>query len=281
MGRFGRKTEELKEIKLISKLLKTESQKLSIRRSVEYQTCNKMIAEGKMLAPICELVRHQAAALDKLVLKLRLPEVLMTYPLPIYVRESLRVLFFPQLKETVYETPVVSSLKKDEVVIEALISREGEEAQLKMLTPKYELEVVDLRLPLVLRNVIPLSLRINPLYRLVQKATSYQVPASCKIENDYVSTFDNLTYTYSLNNCEHLLLKDCSKLYPVAVTARGSSGQKEVKIVSGLTVVELKTSTGSVLSGIFVKKSPTTGKPVLEIRSYLDGVVVVREFESM
>merc|ERR1711909_191306 len=293
--RFGRKTEELKEIKLISKLLKTESQKLSIRRSVEYQTCNKMIAEGKMLAPICELVRHQAAALDKLVLKLRLPEVLMTYPLPIYVRESLRVLFFPQLKETVYETPVVSSLKKDEVVIEALISREGEEAQLKMLTPKYELEVVDLRLPLVLRNVIPLSLRINPLYRLVQKATSYQVPASCKIENDYVSTFDNLTYTYSLNNCEHLLLKDCSKLYPVAVTARGSSGQKEVKIVSGLTVVELKTSTGSVLSGIyvngekkmlpiggmFVKKSPTTGKPVLEIRSYLDGVVVVREFESM
>merc|ERR1712179_403857 len=195
----------------------------------------------------------------------RLPEVLMTYPLPIYVRESLRVLFFPQLKETVYETPVVSSLKKDEVVIEALISREGEEAQLKMLTPKYELEVVDLRLPLVLRNVIPLSLRINPLYRLVQKATSYQVPASCKIENDYVSTFDNLTYTYSLNNCEHLLLKDCSKLYPVAVTARGSSGQKKMLPIGGM----------------FVKKSPTTGKPVLEIRSYLDGVVVVREFESM
>jgi hypothetical protein len=276
-------------------LTKTESQKQSVLRSPEYVRCVQEEGQGKKLSPICEKVRHQAVSADKLVLKVKVPKTWTRSSIPKSIESLVKSYFITSLTERYYESSSVSNLEENEVVIEALVSRQGEEAQLKVERPGLQWEVKDIRMPYAVKDVLPISLRNGVFYRLVQKSTSYQTPSSCRIESQWVSTFDNKTYPYTLNDCEHLLMKDCSGQYPIAVTARGSTSQKEVKIISGLTVVELKPTTGSVLSGIkingqpktirqgelFEMRHPHTGRVTLEIQSYLDGVVVVREFQSM
>ena len=57
---------------------------------------------------------------------------------------------------------------------------------------------------------------------------SFVTIAECKLESEYVRTFDNVTYKYPLGECWHLLAKDCSKEAPVAVLAKESSSTGKV-----------------------------------------------------
>ena len=49
----------------------------------------------------------------------------------------------------------------------------------------------------------------------MQHMTRHQIPASCRVEPQYIWTFDNKTYSYELNDCYHLLFKDCAQQIPV------------------------------------------------------------------
>jgi hypothetical protein len=280
------------EIELIGS--KTESQNQAVRNSPEYSQCVQQEGEGRPLSPVCEYVRHQAASLDKFVMKVTAGWELKTSPSVLYIRNAIESVLYPYISERTYESNTVSSLSRNQFVVQAMFSRQGEEAHFKYQQPGFEWDIEDVRMPHVLKNVLPLSLRNGLGIRLLQKVSSQQTPASCRIESQYVNTFDNKTYSYSLNDCEHLLVKDCSGTFPIAVTARGASGQKLLKIVAGQSIVELKPVQGSVINGVYVNgqhktlsqgetlkiKNPTTKRVTLEIKSYLDGVLVVREFES-
>jgi hypothetical protein len=84
--------------------------------------------------------------------------------------------------------------------------------------------------------------------RLIQKLTRNQAPASCRIEPEYIGTFDNMTYRYEINDCMHLLFKDCSGKIPIAVMAKSvssSDSTKVVEILSGISKVVLKPKSSS------------------------------------
>merc|ERR1712055_649870 len=101
-----------------------------------------------------------------------------------------------------------------------------------------------------------------------------------------VSTFDNKTYAYTINDYEHVLLMDGSKTLPIAVLARTVSGeQKEVRILSGETIVEIipggPSSLKVKLNGhersinqgeTFIEKNSQTGDAIVEIKHFQDGV---------
>jgi hypothetical protein len=70
--RYGRE-EDLKEIVVKMIMEKTEEQKSSLRESPEYKQCLKFEEHDQVLAPICMKVRHDAASLDKLKMKIELP----------------------------------------------------------------------------------------------------------------------------------------------------------------------------------------------------------------
>merc|ERR1711936_821915 len=54
----------------------------------------------------------------------------------------------------------------------------------------------------------------------------------------HVTTFDRKTYNYQMNNCFHLLFRDCTEQIPVAVMARKLQGElKEAKILAGVAEV--------------------------------------------
>merc|ERR1712002_564506 len=112
------------------------------------------------------------------------------------------------------------------------------------------------------------------------------IPASCTIESSNITTFDNLTYSYLPNNCEHVVAMDGSKTYPIAVLIRNLNTQtmeKEIKVLSGEFIVEFlpKSDLLEVLinkervlvhPGQTYNKTSPLGTVLLELIHYEDGV---------
>merc|ERR1719259_1038445 len=108
----------------------------------------------------------------------------------------------------------------------------------KVMTPTREMVLKNLRLMGVLRplTIVPTSILSSPIEIAALKLTGNHVPATCRVEPSVVRTFDNMTLSYKINDCEHVLLMDGSKHIPVAITTKTVSGEKKmVKILSGIT----------------------------------------------
>merc|ERR1719361_2968009 len=149
----------------------------------------------------------------------------------------------------------------------------------------------------MLQGVTPLCVRNPPFDWLEQKATGNLAPASCRIEPEIVSTFDNKTYAYKINDCEHVLMFDGSRTasrMPVAVVTRTvSAEQKMVKILSGVTKVELIPASGLLQVKLndrerrinpgetIVEKNTQTGNVIVEIKRYQDGVYHVYTHDQL
>merc|ERR1739848_437109 len=88
----------------------------------------------------------------------------------------------------------------------------------------------------LLKGVFPISLRTPFMFIGLNRLT--QLPATCHVAPTHVTTFDQKTYNYQMNDCFHLLFRDCTEKIPVAVMARNLQGvQKEVKILAGVAEV--------------------------------------------
>merc|ERR1712029_687938 len=70
-----------------------------------------------------------------------------------------------------------------------------------------------------------LSILSSPIEIAALKLTGNHVPATCRVEPSVVRTFDNMTLSYKINDCEHVLLMDGSKHIPVAITTKTVSGE--------------------------------------------------------
>merc|ERR1712200_353738 len=98
-------------------------------------------------------------------------------------------------------------------------------------------EVRNIRFPALLKGILPISLRTPFRFVGLNRLTRNASPA-CHVGPTHVSTFDSKMVNYELNNCFHLLFKDCSGKIPVAVMARNLHGaSKEVKVLAGITEV--------------------------------------------
>jgi hypothetical protein len=173
----------------------------------------------------------------------------------------------------------------------AKVNRVGDEAQLHAEIMGRRYTIKNIRMPQMLKGILPISMR-NPLkYNVMQKITQNQIPASCRVEPRYISTFDNKTYEYELNDCYHLLFKDCSQEIPVAVMAKqlNNGQEKEIKILAGEIQAMLK-SEGSRMDIRLdvngrqevinvqpgnVKVIRENGRDLMEIKRYEDGVYLI------
>merc|ERR1712227_733265 len=90
---------------------------------------------------------------------------------------------------------------------------------------------------------------------ILQKLTNGQAPSTCSIENGkQVKTFDNVEYQLNegqLNNCEHVIFKDCSEDSKVQVSVQQQSSSKKVKVMIDNHEYEVEIPSGG--SGTTVK----------------------------
>jgi len=137
----------------------------------------------------------------------------------------------------------------------------------------------------VTQGIIPIRVRNSAGDGIEQLFTNKYAPASCRVDPSVISTFDNKTYQYTINSCEHVLMVDGQQNFPVAVTTRTVSGeQKMVKVLSGQAKVEIVPESSSMkvkLDGLdqvvnpgktIIKKDPQSNEVIVEIKHYHDGV---------
>merc|ERR1719204_232355 len=213
---FG-KSGNMNTIKLAAQFEKTEELKREVRESPEYKKAMLLESRNHMLTPVSSIVRHQAASVDKVVITVQLPRSL-------------------QSEKMITGTQGV-------YVVEARAERTSQMVQIaKVKTPTREIVLKNLRLMGVLRplSIFPTSILSSPLEIAALKLTGNHVPATCRVEPSVVRTFDNMTLSYKINDCEHVLLMDGSKHIPVAITTKTVSGEKKmVKILSGITEAKI------------------------------------------
>ena len=290
--KYGRK-EHTKEISFKTVLEKSEEQRESVRKSPEYLRCEAHEQQSMVLSPTCMKVRHQASSFDRIKLKIELPHELKHQPSLVRVEEVVKSYFISQLK--IHQHSPIRSDKEVEIVMD--FSRAGDEAQLKVEHSGSKWTVKNIRLPVqCTKGLLPISVRNHVAYSLVQKLSHNKIPASCRVESDYIGTFDNTTYSYEMNNCKHLLFKDRSGKVPVAVLAKSEAGPKSSKVVeilSGVSKVELKPKSQHEAKGMVVEveieggekktfdlahgqvrveKNPRSGEDEVEIKRSSDNV---------
>jgi len=275
---FG-KPSQMESIKVVAKLEKTEELKREIRESPEFKQCMIEQLGQELLTPICTIVRHQAASLDKIRLTIHTPKT--------WAKST-----FLNLLEGVSKALLLGNIESERiisgtegvVIAEARADRISQVVTLaKVITPTREFVMKNLRLMGLTRFVLPRT----PIEVAALKLTGDRIPSTCRVEPSYVRTFDNMTVEYPINDCEHVLLLDGSKHIPVTVTTRTVESKKIVKILSGITEVQMIPSSGSMkvmvngkhltlpaIGEQLIKKS-TEGKILLIVQHFEDNVVFV------
>lgn len=287
---YGYENKQKATIKMTNQMAKSSEQKESVRQSPEYQRCTQVEQEGKKLSNVCEFARHQAASIDELQTEMQIPQTLVQHPRFRQIGQFIRAYFLGQVSEEESSNASQTNLK-----IKASVSRVGDEAQIQAELAGRKYKIQNIRMPWALRGVFPISMRNPTSYNIMQKLTQNQIPASCRIEPSYVSTFDNKTYQYQLNDCYHLLFKDCSQNIPVAVLAKNvqaNSQQKQVKILAGPSEIILtpnlmvKMNFNGHQESINIQAGQTktwqnaAGQTIVEIKKYQDNVILVNAIQE-
>merc|ERR1712112_335446 len=259
---FG-KSGNMNTIKLAAQFEKTEELKREVRESPEYKKAMLLESRNHMLTPVSSIVRHQAASVDKVVITVQLPRSLQS---------KIQSSSLLTLIDGVSKSLLVGNLESEKMitgtqgvyVVEARAERTSQMVQIaKVKTPTREIVLKNLRLMGVLRplSIFPTSILSSPLEIAALKLAGNHVPATCRVKPSVVRTFDNMTLSYKINDCEHVLLMDGSKHIPVAITTKTVSGEKKmVKILSGITEAK-------------VVKKTVQGKIAAMVMMFQDGVV--------
>ena len=278
---YGFENSQKERINLESTMIKSQQQIESVRKSPEFQRCQQMEQEGRKLTNVCEFSRHQAASIDEIKAEIQFPQYITRSGLFYKAADIVKFVFLGQMWEEESSHTSQTTLK-----LLAKVKRTGEEAQIvaEIAGRKYKIENV--RIPMPIRHIFPMSMRNNMAYTLMQKYTRNQIPASCRVEPQYVATFDNKTYNYQLNDCWHLLFKDCSNRLPVAIMAKGQQ-EKVVKVLAGQVELVMQRQSSEVMIQMNLEGrteqiqvhhnqvkeiTNSQGRVVMEVMRYVDNV---------
>jgi len=232
---FGLVSKAKEIIKMKSLLIKSEQQKQSVRASPEYLRC---IQEEQLEHPLsveCELVRHQAASVDEIRTELVIPSYLVESRIYQLIVSNVANVAKTMVIGHMIEAPI-SHVSASDLKIITKIHRVGHEAQMVVEYNGRKYEIMNIRIPSILKGVFPISLRTPFLFVGLNRLS--QIVPTCHVAPTHIKTFDSKTYSYQLNDCFHLLFSDSKQSIPVAVMARNINGvSKEVKILAGVAEI--------------------------------------------
>merc|ERR1711971_729531 len=69
--------------------------------------------------------------------------------------------------------------------------------------------------------------------------TGTSLLAKCVLGQGYVQSYDKKSYSYQIDECDHLITSDCSKDFTHAILAKEVNGHKHVTIFEGKTKIEV------------------------------------------
>jgi hypothetical protein len=240
---FGFKGGATSSIDMDLTAIKSEDQKTFARTSAASVRCNLDLAAGRRLTESCEEARRGAVSLDKAEGIINISNSISESPLVDMLTSAIKTYLLPYLAEshTSYR-----NIKHGQYQVEAQVSSTGRETSVSVSTGNQKSIARDLRLGSWMVDLLPLSTKDSIPVLLVQKATNYGAPSTCYIEDNKVSTFDKILYDYPLNDCEHVVFKDCSETPRVLVSVTKTASQNIVKAVIDSNDFEVQINNSSI-----------------------------------
>merc|ERR1712111_127183 len=175
---FGKSTDEMESIKIVAKLEKTEELKREIRESPEFKKCMVEVRHQEVLTPVCSIVRHQAASLDKILLTIEAPKA--------WSRSSIL-----SLLDGVFQTILIGNIETEQVIsgtegtliVEARADRTSQVVTFgKVITPTKKIVMKNLRLLGYPRFILPATVLRTPIEVAALKLTTNSIPSTCRVE---------------------------------------------------------------------------------------------------
>ena len=186
----------------------------------------------------CDQRREQSQALDQ-------TDFTISYSqnMPRHIKEAaktlntaLKAVLFP------YMSKVSSPSQTSKIQLQMYFQQKTNTMTLKLQSPQDNVVFRSIRIPQELKEVIPLVAGKSPIEQSYKAITGTPLIAKCVLGQGYVHTFDKKTYSYQIDECDHLIASDCSKSQNHAILAKEVNGQKHVTIYEGKTKIELRPS---------------------------------------
>merc|ERR1711910_312116 len=98
----------------------------------------------------------------------------------------------------------------------------------------------NVRIPTEMKEIVPLVARKNSVEQTYKALTGTSLLAKCVLGQGYGHSFDKRSYSYQIDECDHMIASDCSKDFNHAILAKEVNGHKHVTIFEGKTKIELR-----------------------------------------
>ncbi|XP_046405787.1 vitellogenin-A1-like [Ischnura elegans] len=253
------------QISISAKGEQSQERKEYIRRSPMAQKCMSLMQSGSYLQPACRNITARANFLDSYSVNIqyeKLPAAFKNFTYKAY--SVARYLGYPYLDENTINV----HNKEGKITVDIDFEPDLKAANVSLTAPSFEADFDLVRVGQWARPLAVQHPSWNAADRFLTYALHAQWTASCGLDRDSVSTFDNKTYPIHLGKCWHVMMTsqpeddDSSSsssnddlTAEVTVLVRdASSHEKEVKVILGDDVFDLKPS-GSSSS----KKSSESG----------------------
>jgi hypothetical protein len=159
-----------------------------------------------------------------------------------HVQDYLKTVFYMNVYHDRF--PVEGGAGEKMMNIDWHMTPDKEFVHMTIVKPETRLVFKNLKTTWWTQKFLPLTSTQNVFENVRDRTFRQYSEPSCSLENNWVNTFDNVTYKFSKNvcsNCEHLLTKDCSGKWPMAVLVRNINTDSKVVTVllAGSTKIEI------------------------------------------
>merc|ERR1711936_184100 len=154
-----------------------------------------------------EKKRLQSVSLDQTMFT-----VTYSQSLPKQVLESTKTLntltkavLFP------YIYRISESQEGNKIYINLKINQKVNTVTVEVKSPEETIVFKNIRIPQELKEIVPLVSGQSPFEQTYKYLTGTPFFGKCVLGQEYVHSFDKKTYSYQIDECDHLITSDCSK----------------------------------------------------------------------
>merc|ERR1712168_590336 len=138
-----------------------------------------------------------------------------------------------------YITYIGEETNQNKITVKLNINQEVNSLSMTVASPEDTTRYTNIRLPYQLGGMIPLVAGKNPAEQGYKALTGQSLMSQCVVGEGYVQTFDQKTFSYQLDECDHVVASDCSGDSDHSVMAKEVNGMKHITILSGQTKIQL------------------------------------------
>merc|ERR1712168_239124 len=138
-----------------------------------------------------------------------------------------------------YISYIGEDTNQNKITVKLNINQQLNSLSMTVASPEDTTRYTNIRLPYQLNGMIPLVAGKNPAEQGYKALTGQSLMSQCVVGEGYVQTFDQKTFSYQLDECDHVVASDCSGDSDHSVMAKEVNGMKHITILSGQTKIQL------------------------------------------